>query len=432
MRKVGPVNESTALDLTAVRGASTVLVTTATLPLMESWRTGPLPIVQPSNGTAARRGHASVTDGDARRTLVAAQQADVLYGETGLARRHLIADADLQDFRLLALEQLTMPKRMTALLAVHLASKGDYADYQDLLAETVHSRATSTARVWAAVAEAIGQEYEFARAPEPPKSISFIDGVDDALVAAYALVTATTGNGLTDSSRRAAKHSLTIEAIDWSALVLRDGAAFVGHQVSDEAYAPTLRVLAHSVHLDALLLAMVQRTLIDASSALAVKASLEDPSELVDLERRHFDFKRMYWRTSLTVKRTAPSDIVLREFQNQLLTQMDVTDVEERVKDGARLAQSLHSQHQEEAQRTLNRTVQRASVIIGAFGVAFAAAPVLAQPSSSLFLMAAAAGLIAMGLAFLVLSLTGHRTRRTTRPDPARDQQGPRSPTDWD
>jgi len=366
--------------------------------------------VQPSNETAARRGHAAATDGQARRTLVAPQQADVLYGDVGLARRHLIVDTDAQDFRLLALEQLTMPAKDTALLAVHLASKGDRADYQDLLAETVHSRASATDRVWAGVSEAIGQEYKFARGPEPPKSISFIDGVNNALVAAYALITASGSNRMTDLNRRAAKYSFTIEAIDWSALVLRDGAAFVGHQVSDEAYAPTLRMLAHSVHLDALLLAMVQRTLVDASGALAVKASLEDPSELVKLERDHFDFKRTYWRTSLTAKRTSPCDIVLRAFQDQLLTQLDVTDVEERVEDGARLAQSLHSQHQERAQRTLNRMVQRVSVIIGAFGLAFTAAPVVGQPSWSLFLVAAAVGLVGMGLAFLVLWLTGHRT----------------------
>lgn len=408
--KVRSVNTSRPLDLTAMTGPSTVLVTTVALPLMTSWPIGPLPIVQPSNETAARRGHAAATDGHARRTLVAPQQADVLYGDAGLARRHLIVDTDAQDFRLLALEQLTMPAKDTALLAVHLASKGDRADYQDLLAETVHSRASAADRVWPRVREAIGQRSRFALGSEPPKSISFTDGVDDALVAAYALITAVESDRMTDLNRRAAKHSFTIESTDWSALVLRDGAAFVGHQISDEAYAPTLRTLVHSVHLDALLLAMVQRMLVDASGALAVKASLDDPSELVKLERDHFDFKRTYWRTSLTTKRTSPCDIVLRAFQDQLLTQLDVTDVEERVQDGARLAQSLHSQHQERAQRTLNRMVQRVSVIFGAFGLAFAAAPVVDQPSWSLFLVAAAVGLVGMGLAFLVLWLTGHRT----------------------
>jgi len=223
------------------------------------------------------------------------------------------------------------------------------------------------------------------------------------------VITASGSNGGTDLSRRAAKHSLTIEAVDWSALVLRDGAAFVAHQVSEQIYAPTLRMLAHSVHLDALLLAMVQRTLVDASGALTVSASLEEPSELVKLERDHFDFKRRYWRTSLTTKRTSPADIVLRAFQDQLLTQLDVTDVEERVEDGARLAQSLHSQQQEKAQRTLNRIVQRVSVIIGAFGLAFAAAPVVAQPSWTLFLVAAAVGALGMTLAFLVLWLSDRR-----------------------
>ena len=66
-----------------------------------------------------------------------------------------------------------------------------------------------------------------------------------------------------------------------------------------------LRVLVHSVHLDALLLAMIQRRLIDASGDRAVVAPLDDPRELVLLEQAHFDFKRTYWRTSLTDKRAA-------------------------------------------------------------------------------------------------------------------------------
>jgi len=157
---------------------------------MASWSAGPLPIVQPSNATTARRGHAAATDGAARRTLVAPQQADVLYGNAGLTRQHLIVNEGAKDFRLLALEQLTMPTMDTTLLAVHLAAKPDNADYQDVVAEAVHSPASATARVWDIVSDAIGKDYKIARGPEPPRTINFIDGADDPLV-----VTAVSSSG---------------------------------------------------------------------------------------------------------------------------------------------------------------------------------------------------------------------------------------------
>ena len=50
----------------------------------------------------------------------------------------------------------------------------------------------------------------------------------------------------------------------------RDGAAFVAHQVNVEEFTESLRMLAHSVHVDGLLLAMTQRHMIDASGDSAV------------------------------------------------------------------------------------------------------------------------------------------------------------------
>lgn len=146
-----------------------------------------------------------------------------------------------------------------------------------------------------------------------------------------------------------------------------------------------------------------------------VTASIREPSQMVEPEQAHFSFKRKYWRTSLTSKRTAPVDDVLRAFQAQLLTAQDVADVEERVRDGARLALSLQGRQQEENQLVLQRMVQDRAVVIGALTLAFTAALVISDPSWQLFLLAGAAGLIGMVLVFVTLRLAGKRVESASQ-----------------
>ncbi|GAA4287679.1 hypothetical protein [Georgenia daeguensis] len=232
---------------------------------------------------------------------------------------------------------------------------------------------------------------------------------------AYALVSGAGPASGADLAVRAAKHRFTVERPDWSCLVLRDGAAFVSHQTTQEDFSAVLRVLVHSVHLDALLFALVQRCLMDDAGRQTTTVGLEDASALVDLERAHFEFKRTYWRTSLTDKRSAPPDMVLREFQEQLLTARDVMEVEVRVQEGARLAHSLLEAGQEEAQQRLNRLVRTVSVVIGAFGLSFAAAPVVAEPSWSAFGAAVLAGAGGAAVAQLVLWRVDRRQSSTGR-----------------
>jgi len=45
---------------------------------------------------------------------------------------------------------------------------------------------------------------------------------------------------------------------------------------------------------------LTQRRLLDDSDQRATEAELVTPADLVILESQHFDFKRTYWRTSLT------------------------------------------------------------------------------------------------------------------------------------
>lgn len=395
------------------------------------WMAGPLPLVQVANATTRQRGHARTTDEAARRTLVAAQPADALYGSGGApVRFHRLGRRPVEDANpILAMELLQAPsllddeEMLTGWLAVHVAGPTKAAAAQcpleahrELMSEAGRRVSRAGNGLWEA-AKALMPDGVGISASAHVRTLSFqaLDPDNTAnipqssLVAAYLLITAASPDQVSDMSRRALGHTLTIERPDWSALVLRDGAAFIAHQKSDEAFADTVRVLSHTVHLDAMLLALMQRGLVDASGARTVRASLKKPGELVDLERRHFDFKRNYWRTSLTDKRSSPSDDVLRAFQKELLTALDVADVQERVQDGARLARSLQAERQDHAQQQLNRMVQNTSITIGALGLTFTAAPVIANPSWRLFAIAGAAGVLAMALAFIILHLTGRR-----------------------
>ena len=283
----------------------------------------------------------------------------------------------------------------------------------DRLSVVVHARNDENAAHWAQVGSLLPEGVELT-VPSQVRALTYCpadDSLLSPLATAYALVSATPVGLLADVEKRASLHAWTLQRTDWSGIVLRDGAAFISHQQSAEPFAEALRVLVHSIHLDALMLATLQRTLIDHSSERAVAAPLMRPNELVELEQRHFEFKRKFWRTSLTRKRSAPVDQVLRAFQHELLTEEDLKDVEDRVEDGARLASSLLSKAQNEAQDRLNRMVQTATVVLGAFGLSFTAAPVIAEPSWGVFAVALICGFLAATVGFAVLRLTGRRAK---------------------
>jgi len=70
-----------------------------------------------------------------------------------------------------------------------------------------------------------------------------------------------------------------------------------------------------------------------------------------------------------------------------------------------------------ECQQRLERMVQIVSVIVGAFGLAFTAAPTLAEPSGTLFALAAGVGALGAGVSYGVLQLIGRRSRPAARHD---------------
>lgn len=306
----------------------------------------------------------------------------------------------------------------TGLLAVHVAAGNKPVDASNRSAASLSdvSQPTSTRGelFWSELAELLGSSVVTAG----PVRGMYFDQIEtsesarsEALALAYQRVAGATE---IDSHlrARAERHELTIARPDWSALVLRDGGAFVAHQTSGELFAPTLRTLVHTVYLDGLLLALTQRRLLDDSDQRATAAELVTPADLVSLESQHFDFKRTYWRTSLTQKRHSPTDDVFRAFQNELLTPLDVADVEDRVREGARLARTLLAERAEQAHDQLTRLVRNATIVIGSFSLAFTAAPVLAGPSFGAFLWAALIAVAGIAVAFTFLHLTKTREAR--------------------
>lgn len=378
------------------------------------WVPGPLPVVQPQNETAAQRGHVLPTKEEVRRTLVDEQQSDVLYGHRGLGRHHrIVDDDDVVAFEMLWQREPRSPGPGFGLMVAHVVPR-DGASVDGLL--TWHAQAVRRRGAGALAARLLQLAGPGLTAGSGRPRVLTFAVVPEArtdpglrLTAAYAMVSGASADSWQAQADRAAGHELTLAKPDWSVLVLRDGAAYVSHDRDSEAYAETLRMLMHSVHLDALLLALVQRILIDQSGDRAVTIPLDQPDDLVQLESDHYEFRRTYWRTALTDKRTAPPDVVLHKFQDELLTTADVLDVEQRVSDGARLALSLHARQQQETQERLNRMVQNGSVIIGSFGLAFTAASVIADPGWPVFWQALAIGLAAMVVAFGILRLTGRR-----------------------
>jgi hypothetical protein len=390
------------------------------------WAPGPLRIVQAVNETTRRRGNMRTTDAEARQTLVATQPAAVLYGRAGFRRLSRVVDSSAEGLRILAIELLGgADKHQTgeyesvkphAFAAIHVAPVECSADaLLAAAAAAVNGVRQSEHPFWSEVGALLPSGVALKERPKV-RVLAYAPFVEerirpylDPLELAYALVSAAGAGSGADLAVRAAEHRLTIERPDWSCLVLRDGAAFVSHQSTQEDFAEVLRVLVHSIHLDALLLALIQRCLMDDAGRETTEVSLENASSLVALETSHFEFKRRYWRTSLTDKRSAPPDVVLREFQEQLLTARDVAEVEERVQEGARLAHSLQGMAQEEAQQRLNGLVRTVSVVVGSFGLSYAAAPVVAAPGWDVFGVATLAGAGGAAIAQLVLKSVDRR-----------------------
>ncbi|MFD3521506.1 hypothetical protein [Streptomyces sp. NPDC058653] len=133
---------------------------------------------------------------------------------------------------------------------------------------------------------------------------------------------------------------------DWSALVLRHGAAFLGHRTDtgDGDFYDFAALHARTVYLDALLLGSLQRDHIDELT--------EELSEVFDserltrrvtaLEKNIARFRSTYWRQHLTAH--GPANGLLLAFQHQHRLPERFTEILAEAADYSRLVQTLESQ----------------------------------------------------------------------------------------
>ncbi|MFD6323779.1 hypothetical protein ACFWOL_13140 [Streptomyces sp. NPDC058442] len=142
------------------------------------------------------------------------------------------------------------------------------------------------------------------------------------------------------------KDAVRISA-DWSALVLRQGAAFLGHRPDtgeDDFYAFGA-LHSRTVYLDALLLGALQRDHIDEltdelSEVFASPRRLA--RRVAALERNIALFRSGYWRQHLTAH--GPANELLLAFQNQHRLPARFNEILAEVADYSRLVQTQESQ----------------------------------------------------------------------------------------
>ncbi|MDQ0793911.1 hypothetical protein [Streptomyces sp. B1I3] len=192
---------------------------------------------------------------------------------------------------------------------------------------------------------------------------------------------------------------------DWSALVLRQGAAFLGHRADtgDGDFYAFGALQSRTVYLDALLLGSLQRDHIDelTEELSDVFDTTQLARRVAALERNIAVFRSTYWRQHLTAH--GPANELLLAFQNQHRLSERFGEILAEAADYSRLVQTQESQQVSGALGTLT--------ILGLpLGTALGVLQVLGDESLSHLLIAlglsvaATAGALATRYGRLVLS----------------------------
>ncbi|WP_030981335.1 hypothetical protein [Streptomyces sp. NRRL S-1813] len=347
-------------SLTGVRQAITVVLPVQ-LPDLPSWAEGPLPFE-----LGSRR-----TDTLTRQTYFTPAAARVLYGTPERpCRWHRLADISHGALHLHGMELMrtvTARQRRHALAVLHFTVQGP------ALLETLRAighRHTADADpldgplapavLLAGAAEPRTVESPFAIAR--PYTIAFLTpGAEhtDALRDDGRLP-GTADRWLwhlasrsTDADFPAApenlpsqtEHTVRISA-DWSALVLRHGAAFLGHRPDrgDGDFYDFAALHHRTIYLDALLLGTVQRDHIDELTD-SLSGVFEGPklgSRVAVLERHIAGFRSTYWRQHLTAH--GPANELLLAYQAQYRLPTRFAEILSEAADYARLVQTQDSQ----------------------------------------------------------------------------------------
>ncbi|WP_405675213.1 hypothetical protein OG292_05175 [Streptomyces sp. NBC_01511] len=326
------------------------------------WATGPYPFE-----LGSRR-----TDTATRSTYFAQACARVLYGAPGrVCRWHRAADVSHDGLRLVAMEVLSAA---TAREPRHALAVLHFSVDRPLLPvlRAIGHRPTAgpepltgpldPAALLAGVGDVLGGEGTFALAR--PYTVAFVTPEAHHAPALRpdpeAVLPPTADRWLWQLASRsepgdfpvapesAPHHDVSTVRIsaDWSALVLRHGAAFLGHRADtgDGDFYDFGVLHARTVYLDALLLGSLQRDHIDELT--------EELSEVFDsdgltrrvtaLEKNIARFRSTYWRQHLTAH--GPANGLLRAFQHQHRLPERFAEILAEAADYSRLVQTLESQ----------------------------------------------------------------------------------------
>lgn len=288
-----------------------IFVVDVDLDRLPEWHAGPLPV----------RGGETTATRDVRRHYFNERTSQALHGS---GRVHLWADehafgAPPADFDVLGLELLRVHGRRqsrNALLAVHGRLTVDGLAVVSSLARLAQiGPAGSSSRAWYdALLESFGRVEQNvrraatvslvvpARPPEAPLSSPEYEEWTPELQWLWLLASATPTEDYRPPPeyRQALSESLVPLSAGWRALVLRDGAAFLGsgsdisavYRLSSD---PELHF--RSIYLDSLLIGHVQRLQLSriADDLAALGDPVRHPERLVELEQELTTFRNVFW-----------------------------------------------------------------------------------------------------------------------------------------
>ncbi|QHA07819.1 hypothetical protein GQF42_35010 [Streptomyces broussonetiae] len=327
------------------------------------WPEGPFPFE-----LGSRR-----TDAPTRSTYFAPASARALYGSPGRPRRwHLPLDAKQDGLHLLGMELLraaTARNPEHAFAVFHLSVDRPLlpvlrtlAGRRPNLVDEPLTGPLDPAKLLAGIADvrdpdgpfAISRPYTIAfMTPTARQTPALRSGLEGALPASadrwlwelasrstqedFPLPPETAGEELKDVVRISA---------DWSALVLRQGAAFLGHRADTGTgdFFEFAALHSRTVYLDALLLGALQRDHIEelTDELSEVFNSPQLARQVAALERNIAVFRSTYWRQHLTAHGAA-NDLLLA-FQNQHRLPARFHEILAEAADYSRLVQTQESQ----------------------------------------------------------------------------------------
>ena len=307
----------------------------------EGWNRGPMPWDWPR--TPGRNDEQqAVADSRLRSTLVKPHAADILYGKNDQQRSHRrVANQDVLGWHVDGVELLAVPEHGgddASLFVIHLSAPNGFDPSAGLahLGDVAPERTTKTRD---AVDAVIRNSLPGARLRDRPTDrhayvlshTVFDDGMEAStpplgdsplpvhLQWSRLLASANTQDALGGPLLEPGQHWFDLAlSTSWCVSVLARGAAFVGLTPPSDTYHETGRVLARSVYLDAVLLALLQQEIVNDLTT-RVPALLVRDSRLqdrLDLQRQLINYRAGVWLQ--TVSESQHMNNVLTTLQRQI------------------------------------------------------------------------------------------------------------------